>query len=238
MRLFKALLIASALTLAPMAPIAAQTVPLAAPALISVTGEGMVQGAPDMAILSIGVTTEAKSATEAMAANSKALTTVLEQLKAAGIEPRDLQTSNLSLNPNWTGYDAASGGRPTIAGYTATNQLTVRIRAIVTLGGVLDAAIADGANSLNGLSFSMSDPRPATDAARVMAVKDARDKATLLVQAAGATLGRIVSINEGGSYSPQPAPMFRAASEAMAVPVESGEVSVNAAVTVVFEIIQ
>lgn len=238
MRVLKAFLITSALVLAPLSPGVAQTQPTVAPALITVTGEGIIQAAPDMAILSIGVTTEAESAAAAMTENSKALSAVLERLKASGIEARDLQTSNLSLSPNWTGYDSASGGRPTIAGYTASNQLTVRIRALETLGGVLDAAISDGANALNGLSFALTDPRPATDAARVQAVEDARAKATLLVEAAGAQLGRIVSISEGGGMSPQPGPMFRAAAEAMPVPVEGGEVAASAAVTVVFEIVQ
>ena len=236
MRVLNAFVMTTVLALSPLGPIAAETLP--APALITVSGEGVVQGAPDLAILSIGVTTEAETATQAMAENSRALSTVLERLKASGIEARDLQTSNLSLNPNWTGYDSSSGGRPKIAGYTATNQLTVRIRALEALGEVLDAAITDGANALNGLSFAMSDPRLATDEARKRAVADARAKATLLVEAAGAKLGRIVSISEAGSYLPQPGPMFRAAAEAMPVPVEGGEVSANASVTVVFEIVQ
>lgn len=236
MQALKAFLITSALVLAPLGPVAAQT--QMAPALITVTGEGVIQAAPDMAILSIGVTTEAESAEAAMAENTKALSAVLERLKASGIEARDLQTSNLSLNPNWTGYDASSGGRPRIAGYTASNQLTVRIRALESLGGVLDAAISDGANALNSLSFALTDPRPATDAARVRAVEDARAKATLLVEAAGAQLGRIVSISEGGGMVAQPGPMFRAVVDAAPVPVEGGEVASSAAVTVVFEIVQ
>lgn len=236
MRVLKVLVITTVLALSPIGRVTAETLP--APALITVSGEGVVLGAPDMAILSIGVTTEAETAAQAMVDNSKALSAVLEQIKASGVEARDLQTSNLSLNPNWTGYDSSSGGRPKIAGYTASNQLTVRIRALESLGTVLDAAIADGANALNGLSFAMSDPRPATDEARKRAVADARAKATLLVEAAGAKLGRIVSISEGGSSQPQPGPMFRAAAEAMPVPVEGGEVSANASVTVVFEIVQ
>ncbi len=238
MRVLNAFVITTAFALAPFGPIAAETLPAPIAALITVSGEGVVQGTPDMAILSIGVTTEAASAVQAMTENTKALSGVLDRLKSGGIEARDLQTSNLSLNPNWTGYDTASGGQPKIAGYTATNQLTVRIRALETLGGVLDAAITDGANTLNGLSFAMSDPRPATDAARVRAIEDARAKASLLVEAAGAKLGRIVSISEGGNSVPQPGPMFRASAEAMPVPVEGGEISASASVTVVFEIVQ
>lgn len=230
MSVFKAIVLSLPL-LAPLSmPTWAETA-----ATITVSGEGSVEGAPDMAVLSLGVTTEGATATEAMSANSAALTAVLERLKAAGIADRDLQTSNLSLNPNWTGYD--SGASPKIVGYTASNQLMVRIRDLPKLGEVLDAAITDGANTLNGISFGLSNPRPAMDEARTEAVADARARAELLVTAAGARLGKIVSINENGGYA-QPAPMFRAAAEAAPVPVQGGEVATTATVTIVFEIVQ
>ncbi|MEF3047270.1 SIMPL domain-containing protein [Pseudotabrizicola sp. L79] len=230
MSVFKAIVLSLPL-LAPLSmPTWAETA-----ATITVSGEGSVEGAPDMAVLSLGVTTEGATATEAMSANSAALTAVLERLKAAGIADRDLQTSNLSLNPNWTGYD--SGATPKIVGYTASNQLMVRIRDLPKLGEVLDAAITDGANTLNGISFGLSNPRPAMDEARTEAVADARARAELLVTAAGARLGKIVSINENGGYA-QPAPMFRAAAEAAPVPVQGGEVATTATVTIVFEIVQ
>lgn len=242
MRILKALLICSACAFATTVPGLAQTVPTAGmsvqSARITVIGEGVVHGAPDMAILSIGVTTEAQTAKDAMAQNSASLALVLERLKAAGIDARDLQTSNLSLNPNWSGYDANAGGQPKIVGYTATNQLTVRIRALANLGAVLDAAISDGANTMNGLTFSMSDPRPSTDAARVLAVQDARAKATLLVEAAGVRLGNIVSIAEAGGFVQPAGPMFRAVADSAPVPVEGGEVAASATVTIVFEILQ
>ncbi len=233
MRVLKALMISTVL-LMPLGALA-QTGPGAPPpGLITVTGEGAVQGAPDMAVLSLGVTTQAPTAVAAMGANTAALAVVLDRLKAAGVAERDLQTSNLTLNPNWTGYD--QGAQPVIAGYTASNQLTVRIRDLAGLGAVLDAAIADGANTMNGLTFGLSDPAPATDKARQAAVADARARAELLVGAAGASLGRIVSITEGGGFV-QPAPMFKSASaESAAVPVEGGEIATVATVTMVFEI--
>lgn len=203
---------------------------------ITVTGEGVIEGMPDMAILSLGVTTQGDTAAEAMAANTAALATVLERLKASGIDERDLQTSNLSLNPNWSNYDSSSGQK--ITGYTASNLLSVRVRALPALGGVIDAAIADGANALNGLTFALSEPRPALDAARKAAVVDARAKAELLAAAAGVGLGPILSITESGG-APVPGPMFRA--EAMmsdAVPVEAGTLSTKAVVTIVYQITQ
>jgi uncharacterized protein len=229
MRMLKAVLVATAMA----APLAGAA--WAEGAQVTVTGEASVAGVPDMASLSLGVTTTGDTAAEAMAANTKALNAVMERLKAAGIAPRDMQTSNLSLNPNMTGYDSAQAR---IAGYTASNQLTVQIRALDSLGGVLDASIQDGANTLNGLSFGLTDSRPAMDKARAEAVADARAKAELLVKAAGANLGKIVSISESGGYT-GPQPMFKAfAADSAAVPVAGGEVATTATVTVVFEIQQ
>ena len=233
MRILHAALIATLLSATTLTSAHAQT---ANPPQISVTGEGVVDGIPDMATLSLGVTTIGDTAAAAMAANTDALNAVMARLKSAGIADRDLQTTNLSINPNWTGYD--SGQRQRIDGYTASNQLTVRIRDLDGLGAVLDAAIQDGANTLNGLSFGLSEPRPAMDAARKAAVEDARARATLLVEAAGATLGPIVSITEGGGFS-VPQPMFRQSADAAgAVPVAAGEVATTANVTIVFEIAQ
>lgn len=231
MRIFKVFSVVVASLWLTVVPSLAQTM-----GQITVTGEASVTGAPDMAILSLGVTSEGSTAAEAMAANTAALANVVERLKTAGIDARDLQTSNLSLNPNWSNYDSASGQK--ITGYTASNLLTVRIRSLPDLGGVIDAAIKDGANALNGLSFGLSEPRPALDEARKGAVADAKAKAQLYAEAAGVTLGPIVSITESGGM-PVPGPMFRA--EAMmsgAPPVEAGEIATTAAVTIVYQIQQ
>ena len=202
---------------------------------ISVTGEGRVEARPDMATISLGVTSEAKTAAEAMAANSAQLSAVLENLRAAGIDDRDLQTSGLSLNPNWNNksYD----GAPSIQGYVASNQLTVRVRLLENLGTILDAAVKDGVNTLNGVSFGVTNPEPLMDEARKRAVADARRRADLLTNAAGVELGRVLSIAEGGSYNPQ-RPQFRMAEGMMsdAVPVAEGEVSLSVSVTLIWEI--
>lgn len=213
---------------------------LATPALaeapyrvISVTGEGTVQASPDLATLSIGVTTQGDTAASALGSNSAALAKVMDRLRAAGIEDRDLQTSGLSLNPNWTSDES---GNSRISGYLASNQLTVRVRALPMLGAVLDAAVADGANTLNGLTFGLADPKPLQDQARQAAVADAIARATLLVEAAGGKVGPVVSISEQPGFSP-PMPMFRAdAAMGAPVPVASGEVGVTAQVSVVLEI--
>lgn len=163
MRLLKTLLLSATLALPLAQPI------WAGAALVTVTGEATVEAVPDMATISLGVTTMGDTAAAAMAANTTALTAVMARLKAAGIDDRDLQTSNLSLNPNWTS-DGNNGSK--ISGYMASNQLSVRVRALDSLGGVLDAVISDGANTLNGISFDVSSPRPAQDAARKAAVEE------------------------------------------------------------------
>lgn len=217
--------------------------PLAAPAAfaddaakLTVTGEGATEIAPDMATLSVGITTTGETAAEALSANSTSLEAVLTRLKEAGVEAKDLQTSNLSVTPNWSGYDSSSSGQQ-ITGYTAMNIVTVKLRKLDGLGAVLDAAVQDGANTLNGLTFGLQNPRPAMDAAREAAVADAKAKAELYAAAAGLKLGKIDEITETQGYGVGPAPMYKdAAPSAAAVPVEAGQLSMQATVTVIYEL--
>lgn len=202
-------------------------------AQITVTGEAHVAAAPDLATVSLGVTTIGTTAAEALAANTQAVQAVMDRLKAAGIADRDTQTSNLSLSPNYTGYDA--GQVPQIQNYTASNMVTVTVRQLEQTGTVLDAAVRDGANTLNGLSFGLADPRPSQDEARRAAVADARARATLLTEAAGVRLGRILSISEsGGLGGPQPMYRMEMAAGATPVPVAEGSLDITAQVTIVW----
>ncbi len=235
--------IPSTLRFLPVAALAAACLATAMPAraeapafpTITVTGEGSVEAAPDLATIQIGVTTVGESAAEALAANSTAMQAVMKRLAEAGVAARDLQTSGLSVNPNWTGYDSSSSGGPKISGYTASNMLTVRVRALDGLGSVLDASVSDGANTLNGLTFGLAEPKPAMDEARKEAVADAKAKAALIAEAAGAKLGPIVSISEGGTVM-DPQPMYRAAADSGAAPVAGGEIGYSASVTVVWQL--
>ena len=235
MRIFPAAVLTLLLMALPLAVPAEEAGP--APATITVTGEGTVTAAPDLATVSLGVTTQGATAAEAMAANSAALAAVLARVKAAGVEERDIQTSALNLNPNWANTDGS--GAAVITGYVASNMVQVRVRDLDALGPVLDAAVADGANTLNGVSFGLQEPEPAMDAARTDAVKAARARAELLTRAAGVGLGRILSISESGGFAP-PMPMYRmeAALADAPVPVEGGEVGVSASVTITWEIAQ
>lgn len=201
---------------------------------ITVTGEGRVDSAPDMAMIHLGVTTEGKTAAEALAANSAEIAKVLANLTAAGIEARDVQTTGLSINPNWQNDSVSSSGMA-IKGYIAANTVSVRVRALDSLGGLLDAAVKDGANTLNGVEFGLQDPAPVQAEARKRAVADAKARAELLAGAAGVSLVAIKSITEGGPVQ-MPMPMMRMAADAAAgaVPVAAGEVGTTAQVTIVW----
>ena len=200
------------------------------PRQITVTGQGIVDVRPDMATLSLGVTTEGEAAGEALAANNAAMAAVMARLEEAGIAPRDMQTSLLNLSPRWT--EPRDGGtRPEIDGYIASNALTVRVRELPALGDVISAAVADGANTFDGLSFGLAEPEPVEDEARGEAVADAERKARLFAEAAGVTLGPILSITEVTEFR-GPIMMEQAAfARDASVPIAPGEVSLRATVT-------
>ena len=210
-----------------------------APATISVSGEGKVEIAPDMATLNLGVTTEADTAAAALTANSAGLAAALARLRAAGIAERDIQTTGLTISPR---YDYRNdGSQPQINGYIASNMVMVRVRDLSILGATLDGAVADGANTLNGIAFGLQEPDATLDEARRRAVTDAAHKAALYAEAAGVKLGRIASIAEQMNFGgPQPMMMAEAsfAKDGGSVPVASGELSVASTVSVIYEIAQ
>ena len=223
--------------LIPCAVVAALLWPLAAVAegsgTLTVTGMATVNAVPDQATLSLGVTTTGETAAAAMAANNDAASAVIARLIAAKVADRDMQTTGVSLNPNWVMN--ADGTGQVIQGYIASSMLTVRIAALETAGSVLDAAVTDGANTLNGLTFGLANPRPIEDDARKAAVADALARAQVLAQAAGESLGPILSITEGGGGQ-QPMPMLYKAAADSAVPLAAGEVGVSAEVTIVWQL--
>ena len=202
----------------------------AAERLVTVTGEATVAVAPDAAVIRIGVTSQDKTAREASEANAKQMTAVLAAIKDTGIADRDVQTSRLSLQPQ---YDPNKSGTARLTGFQATNQVTVRIRDIDKLPVFLDRAIAAGANEMSGIEFVISEQSKLLDRARDDAIADARRKAELYAQAAGSKLGPVVSITEEGSATtPRPMQAMRAG----AVPIAPGEQTLRATVTVSYEL--
>jgi len=199
--------------------------------LVTVGGEATIAVAPDTAIIRIGVTSQGKNAREASEANARQITAVLAAIKASGIDDRDIQTSRLSLQPQ---YDPNKSGTARLTGFQVTNQLTVRIHDIGKLPDILDRAIAAGANEMSGIEFAVSQQSRLLDQARAEAVADARRKAELYAQAAGAKLGRVLQIAD--ESAPAPRPLVQAM-RAGAVPVAPGEQMLRVAVTVSYELV-
>jgi len=200
---------------------------------LTVTGEGEAVAVPDMATVSLGVSAQNPDPGVAMNEASEVAGAILARLDAMGIAARDRQTSDVGLQPIWNAHDS---DRPReITGYEASNRLTVRVRDLDQLGAVLGAVTEDGANRLSGLSFGLQDPDPVSEAARRDAVADAMERAKVLAEAAGVTLGPVLSISEsGGGYAPSPMPMMEA--RVAAAPIATGESTINARVTMVFEL--
>ena len=203
------------------------------PREIVVSGEGRVAVQPDVAVLSLGVTREARLAKDALDDTSREVAKVLEVLKRAGLAARDIQTSSVSLSPRWD--RPQNNTLPRVVGYIASNTLSIRLRDLEALGGLMDQVVGSGANQMNGLSFTLADRGPVEDEARAEAVKDAVAKARLLAEAAGVTLGPVRRITEGGGQGPV-AGAFRSEAFAADVPVAAGEIDVRISVTVTFDI--
>ncbi|MCB1468688.1 MAG: SIMPL domain-containing protein [Rhizobiaceae bacterium] len=206
---------------------------------VLVVGEGEMSVAPDMAILSLSVMREAKTAREALDANNDAIAAVIAAMKSAGIAERDLQTANLQINPRYdyvSKPDGTQEGR--LAAYQVTNTLAVRVRDIGKAGELLDKAVTLGVNQGGNIVFTNEDPSATITEARKKAVADAMAKAKTLAGAAGVSLGRIKEMSEL-SYTPRPvsieAKSFDAAPQA-SVPIAAGENAYKVQVNVTFEL--
>jgi uncharacterized protein YggE len=210
---------------------------------ISIEGHGEVRATPDMATINSGVTSQGATAREALDANTAAMNELISALKQAGIESRDIQTSGFSVNPNYVYSDERDSNGyslpPRINGYQVSNSVTVIVRDLADLGGILDTSVTVGANTVNGVSFSVADPSDLLDEARKAAFANAHEKADLYAGVAGATLGDLLSISEQQSFNaPQPYPMYARAEMAAAapVPVEAGEMTFAISVNVSWDL--
>jgi hypothetical protein len=205
---------------------------------ISVVGEGLAAARPDMAVISVGVVAQAPRARDALAQNSKSMTDVIASVKDAGIEARDIETSQISLRPQYSYPGQGSREAPRLVGYEASNNLSIRVRSFDKLGGLLDSLVTSGANQIRGVELTIAEPGPLRDQARSAAMKDAIRKAEILADAAGVRIVRLFSAAEEVADAPRPIAMRMTADAAQRapVPVEAGEQEIRARVTAVFEI--
>jgi len=202
---------------------------------ISATGE--VTRVPDLAIITAGVVTRSATAGGAIQQAATRMARVREALRQAGIADRDIQTSNISLEPQYT---YANNQPPKLNGYSATNQLSIRFRDIENTGKILDALVAQGANQINGPNLTIDKPEAALDEARAKAVAAARARADLYARSLGMRVARVVSVSEsGGSFPvPPPMPMYARAEAAQAADskIEAGEQKLQVNLAVTFEL--
>lgn len=203
--------------------------------LITVSATGYAYAEPDQARLSTGVTAEADTAEAALSANTELMKKVIAGLKEAGVDPKDIQTSNFNVEPRYT--NPRDGEPPVINGYRVSNQVGVLVRDLKAVGGLLDKLVSLGANQMHGLNFEVSKAETLKDSARKEAVANARRRAELLATAAGAEVGEVVSIAEEVSYGgPRPMAMAGGAAKADFVPVEAGTETLEARVTVTWKL--
>jgi uncharacterized protein YggE len=212
-----------------------------APATISITGEGKVMAAPDIAFVTIGVTTDNKAARDALTENTRSMTNLMATLAAASIDPKDIQTSGFSVSPQYVYPEREANGvqaPPHIASYQVQNGVTVKVRKLEALGTILDQVVTVGANTINSVSFSVDDTTKLLEEARKAAYADAETKAKTYAGAAGIGLGRILSISENQGA---PVPEAYADVRAMApmasapVPVAAGQLTYSISVSVQWE---
>jgi hypothetical protein len=204
---------------------------------ISVAASGRVPAEPDMAVISAGVVAEGDTARGALDANSTAMRRVIDALVAAGIDRKDIQTAHFHIEPR---YRHPKDGRPSeVTGYRVANQVRITVRDLARLGGVLDEVVSEGANQAGGIEFQVSRAETLKDDARKAAMANARRRAELLAEAAGARLGPVVTIAEdaqgGGPLPVVGARMAMASAEA--VPVEPGRQMLEARVQVTWALV-
>lgn len=233
----KTLTIAALLACAlPLAPAAAQPVP-PAPAVtgvrLDVAATGEATRVPDLARITAGVVTQSPNASEALRQNAARMERVRAALRRAGIADRDIQTSNISLQPDYRYQDNQP---PQLTGYRASNEVSVRFRDLQASGAILDALVAEGANQINGPALEIDRPETALDEARTRAVAVARARAELYARTLGLRVKRIISIGEPGATPIMPMPAMRLQANDVATAIAPGEQVLSVTLNVSFEL--
>jgi len=204
---------------------------------LDIVATGEVTRVPDIVRVSAGVVTTAPTASGALAENARRMDGVRQALRRAGIADRDIQTSSLSLFPDYRQDERTQ--QQVLTGYRASNEVMVRFRDIANTGKILDALVAQGANQINGPMLGIDKPESALDEARIKALAAARGRADLYAKAMGKHVARILYINAGGGGGMTPMPMYRGGIATMAASkteISPGEESLSVTISVTFEL--
>lgn len=203
--------------------------------VITMTGRASVGVAPDQVEINLGVTSKAETARDALTLNNANMNTVLKTLKEEGIEEKNIQTSNFSIQPDYEHY--RDGRAPKIRGYRVSNTVRILVKEIDKLGALLDKVVSSGSNQINGIRFLVSKEDELKDEARKSAVAVATRKAKLYAEAAGVKLGDVIMITESRHGGGHPVPIARTlAKEANAVPIAGGEQQLSVSVTISWDL--
>lgn len=206
---------------------------------LALSARGEVRIAPDQASVSAGVVARGDTAAEALRLNARQMAGVFRALRQAGVAERDIQTSQLSVNPVYANRSSSNSGEaPRIVGYEARNTVTALVRDLEGLGAAIDSLIDGGANQLYGVNFSASNIEAARDDARRAAVAQLMARRDLYADAAGFEIKRLISFSEAGGGVPVFAARMQAESfmSDAATQVAPGELSVDVTVNAVWEI--
>jgi hypothetical protein len=206
---------------------------------ITIDGEGKVSGQPDLAQVDIGLFTEGADVPSAQEQNSEKVNAIVRALQELGIAREDIQTNNYSIMPRYQ-YDE---GRQTVIGYAVSQNVSVKVRDLSSVGTVLSRVGQLGANQVNGVQFTIDDPSSLKQEARKLALEDAEMKAEELAEALGLKITRVVGFSESSGSIPPPMPFASrefdglGAGGDMAIPeIEPGSLDVTSFVSVTFEI--
>jgi hypothetical protein len=198
---------------------------------VTVTGTGTIRSAPDEAIVTLGVHTQAATAQAAMQQNAGKMSAVVRALLGAGLRQNDIATATLSLYPNYSNDGLA------IVGYAAENQVNATIHDMAEVGRIIDKAVAAGANVSSGVSFRVSDQNRGLDEALQAAVADARHKAEVLASAGDASLGRVLQVTESATAIPGPLYRDVMAAEGATTPISPPTLETQVSVTIVWALV-
>ncbi len=204
------------------------------PRLVRAAGEAVIKVKPDLAIVNVGVVTQAATARDANVQNAAQVEAVLAQLRQVLGSNADIKTTSYSLTPN---YRYSQTAPPTLIGYTATNNVEVNIADLSVVGSVIDAASQAGANNIGSLQFTLKDPEPVRLQALGLAAKQGKAHAEAIAAGLGARVGSVINAAEGVTVTP----IVRGETPTAAAPttpIESGLVQVRATVTVEAELAQ